>query len=344
MEPLNQTSLMLAEAREGARVVQAQYEAHQAGLELLCETLRQQNITRVATIARGSSDHAADFFGYLMMAKTGRWVTSLPMSLITLERAPMQCAGLLSVAFSQSGASPDLVEPTRVFSANGATTVAFVNNIDSSLAHAAQWPINLHAGVEKSVAATKSFIAQLFAGIHLIARWQQDQRLLGALKALPEVLEQAANTSWLSVVERLSVANRLLILGRGAGLAIAKEAALKLKETCAIQAEAFSGAEVKHGPMALIEQGYPVLVFAPRGPAQAGLIATAKEMRARGALVILAATRDCKPDLEIIPAQVHDLDAISLVQSFYPMVEALARAKGLNPDQPNHLSKVTLTN
>lgn len=343
MGQLNPSSLMLAEAREAAQVVKAQYAAHQVPLEMLCEVLRHESITRVATIARGSSDHAADFFGYLMMAKTGLWVTSLPMSLVTLEQAPMQCAGLLSVAFSQSGASPDLVEPTRIFSTQGATTVAFVNNIDSPLAHAAQWPINLHAGPEKSVAATKSFIAQLFAGVHLIARWQQDQRMLSALQALPEALEQAADTSWLSVVERLSVVNRLLILGRGTGLAIAKEAALKLKETCGIQAEAFSGAEVKHGPMALIEQGYPVLVFAPRGPAQAGLIATAKEMRARGALVILAATRDCKPDLDIVPTAVPELDSISLVQSFYPMVEALARAKGLNPDQPNHLSKVTLT-
>jgi glutamine---fructose-6-phosphate transaminase (isomerizing) len=343
MDELNQSSLMLAEAREAAQVVKTQFAAQQAPLDLLCEVLRQESITRVATIARGSSDHAADFFGYLMMAKTGRWVTSLPMSLVTLEHAPLSCAGLLSVAFSQSGASPDLVEPTRFFSAQGAVTVAMVNNLDSPLAHAAQWPINLHAGPEKSVAATKSFIAQLFAGVHLIARWQQDQRLLSALQALPDVLRQAAETSWLSAVERLSVVNRLLILGRGTGLAIAKEAALKLKETCGIQAEAFSGAEVKHGPMALIERGYPVLVFAPRGPAQAGLIATANEMRARGALVILAATRDCKPDLEIVPTAMHELDAISLVQSFYPMVEALARAKGLNPDQPNHLSKVTLT-
>jgi glutamine---fructose-6-phosphate transaminase (isomerizing) len=343
MDAVNQCSLMLIEAREAPQVVRTQYAAHEEPLDLLCDILRQQSITRVATIARGSSDHAADFFGYFMMAKTGRWVTSLPMSLVTLEQAPLECSGLLSVAFSQSGASPDLVEPTRIFSANGATTVAIVNNIDSPLAHAAQWPVNLHAGPEKSVAATKSFIAQLFVSVHLIARWQQDQQLLSALRALPEALEQAVNMSWLSVVERLTFVDRLLVLGRGTGLSIAKEAALKLKETCGIQAEAFSGAEVKHGPMALIEQGYPVIVFAPRGPAQAGLIATANEMRARGALVILVATRDCKPDLEIVPTGAYELDAISLVQSFYPMVEALARAKGLNPDLPNHLSKVTLT-
>ncbi len=336
-------SLMLLEAREAAQVVAKQFEKNQETMQRLALALQQQTVNHIATIARGSSDHAADFFGYNMMARTGRWVTSLPMSLITLEQAPMQTQGLLTVAFSQSGASPDLIVPTDYFSAQGATTIALVNKIDSPLAKAAQWSIDLQAGSERSVAATKSFIAQLFAGMHLMAAWQQDPRLLLALQQLPKTLEQAATTSWLSVVERLSQVNRLLILGRGAGLAIAKEAALKLKETCGIQAEAFSGAEVKHGPMALIEQGYPVVVFAPRGPGQAGLIETAKEMRARGAAVILAATRDCKPDLEIVPAAMCELDAISLIQSFYPMVEALARAKGLNPDRPNHLSKVTLT-
>jgi glucosamine--fructose-6-phosphate aminotransferase (isomerizing) len=122
------------------------------------------------------------------------------------------------------------------------------------------------------------------------------------------------------------------------------EAALKLKETCAIQAEAFSGAEVLHGPMALVEAGYPMLIFAPRGPAQAGLLTLAEQMRARGARVLLAApagTPGC--ELPLVNAGSEDLDPICAIQGFYPMVEALARTRGLDPDQPRHLAKVTRT-
>jgi len=136
----------------------------------------------------------------------------------------------------------------------------------------------------------------------------------------------------------------LFVIGRGTGLPVAMEAALKFKETCGIQAEAFSGAEVKHGPMALIDEGYPLLVFAPRGPAQAGLLSLAEEMRGRGAKVLLAAPAGTSgASLPIIETASVELDPISVIQSFYPMVEALAVARGLNPDQPRHLAKVTRT-
>ncbi len=125
---------------------------------------------------------------------------------------------------------------------------------------------------------------------------------------------------------------------------MALEAALKFKETCGIQAEAFSGAEVQHGPMALIEEGYPLLVFAPRGPAQAGLLELAQAMRERGAKVLLAAPAGTPGAvLPLVPTAAHELDALPAIQSFYPLVEALARARGNDPDQPPHLNKVTRT-
>ena len=139
-------------------------------------------------------------------------------------------------------------------------------------------------------------------------------------------------------------ANRLFVIGRGLGLALAMEAALKFKEVCGIQAEAFSGAEVQHGPMALVDEGYPVVVFAPRGPAHAGLVALAADMRRRGARVLLAAPATTPgSELALLETGTEDLDPIAAIQSFYPMVEALARARGLDPDAPRHLAKVTLT-
>jgi glucosamine--fructose-6-phosphate aminotransferase (isomerizing) len=155
---------------------------------------------------------------------------------------------------------------------------------------------------------------------------------------------RAVHADWSPAVQALRDADRLFVIGRGTGLPVALEAALKFKETCGIQAEAFSGAEVMHGPMALIEQGYPLLVLAPRGPAQAGLLALAEQMRARGARVLLAAPVGTPgANLPIIETGTPDLDPISVIQSFYPMVEALARERGLNPDQPPHLAKVTRT-
>ena len=321
---------MLEEALSAPAAVARQLAADQNAYAALGEALRASPPTSLLTVARGSSDHAAHYMAYLMMARLGRLVTSLPMSLITLYQSKIECKGLVSLAFSQSGQSPDLVAPTKFFSAGGARTVAFVNAEGSPLAAAAQHVFGLHAGPEQSVAATKSYIAQLVAGARVVAAWQGDEDLSAALQTLPQALEKAAD--------------KLFVIGRGTGLAIAMEAALKFKETCGIQAEAFSGAEVKHGPMALVEEGYPLLVFAPRGPAQAGLIALAEEMRGRGARVLLAAPAGTPgAELELACTGNEDLDPIAAVQSFYPMVEALARARGLNPDQPRHLAKVTKT-
>ncbi|MEK8033624.1 SIS domain-containing protein [Ideonella sp. DXS29W] len=338
------TTRMLEESREAPQAVARQLEADADAYAALTQGLRDTPPQSVLTVARGSSDHAAHYMAYLVMARLGRLVTSLPMSVVTLYQSQMRCEGLVSLAFSQSGQSPDLVSPTRFFRSGGARTVAIVNQPDSPLAEAAQWVLPLHAGPERSVAATKSYIAQLVAGARIVAGWREDQALLAALHQLPLSLAQALDCDWTSGVEALRGANRLFVIGRGTGLAIAMEAALKFKETCNIQAEAFSGAEVKHGPMALVEEGYPLLVFAPRGPAQAGLIALAAEMRERGARVLLAAPLGT-PGAELPLAQTahEDLDPIAAVQSFYPMVEALARARGLDPDQPRHLAKVTKT-
>ena len=335
---------MLEECLSAPAAVARQLAADQNAYAALGEALRAQPPSGLLTVARGSSDHAAHYLAYLVMARMGRLVTSLPMSLITLYQSKIASEGLVSLAFSQSGQSPDLVAPTRFFRANGARTVAFVNAAGSPLAEAAQFVFPLHAGPEQSVAATKSYIAQLVAGARVVAAWGEDEDLLAALQTLPQALEQAARLDWSPAVEALKDADRLFVIGRGTSLPIALEAALKFKETCGIQAEAFSGAEVKHGPMALVEDGYPLLVFAPRGPAQAGLIALAEEMRGRGARVLLAAPRGTPgAELELACTGNEDLDPIAAVQGFYPMVEALARARGLNPDQPRHLAKVTKT-
>jgi len=340
---------MRAEALQAPQAVARQLAADEDTYRALAADLQANEPQALVTVARGSSDHAAHYMGYLVMSRLGRLVTSLPMSLVTLYPARLRCAGLVSLAFSQSGQSPDLVAPSRFFGDGGARTVAFVNDADSPLASACQWVLPLHAGTEASVAATKSFIAQLVAGARLVAHWEaqgtgSDAALLAALAALPAALDAAARCDWQAALPVLCGADRLFVIGRGPGLAVAMEAALKLKETCGMQAEAFSGAELRHGPMALVEEGYPLLIFAPRGPAQAGLLELARDMRQRGARVLLAAPAGTAgAELPLVLTGHEDLDPIAIVQAFYPMVEQLARQRGYDPDAPRHLAKVTRT-
>jgi glucosamine--fructose-6-phosphate aminotransferase (isomerizing) len=338
------TTKMYKEACASAAQVALQLSVDDDRYEALGASLRANPPTGVVTIARGSSDHAAAYFAYLVMSRTGQLVTSLPMSLMTLYRAPMAHQRMLAVSVSQSGRSPDLVGPMQLFTNAGATTVALVNAERSPLADAVEWTLPLHAGPEESVAATKSYICSLVAAARLAAVWGGHLDLLNGLKNLPAALTAACALDWSSAVPALKDADRLLVLGRGPGLAIANEAALKFKETCGIQAEAFSGAEVQHGPMALVDTGYPILIFALRGPAQAGLIQVARDMRKRNAHVVLAAPDDvAERDLTLATTDTPDLDPIVAIQSFYLLVEAVARARGGNPDAPRHLSKVTST-
>ena len=338
------TSRMLEEALSAHEAVSRQLQQLDERLMALGARLREQPPQVVMTVARGSSDHAASYFAYIAMQQTGVPVASLPMSVVTLQHSPLQVSGQAVLAFSQSGQSPDLVDSLRLLRERGALTVAMVNAADSPLEAACEYAIPLLAGPEQSVAATKSFIATLSASARLLGHWHQDPALLAAGQTLPEGLRQAATRDWSKAIETLRDCERLMVIGRGAGFAIAQEAALKFKETSAIQAEAFSSAEVRHGPMALIDAGYPLLVFAPRGAEQAGLLKLAAEMRQRGARVLLAAAPDvAERDLDLCCAEHPALDPILAIQSFYVMAAQLAVARGMDPDQPRHLSKVTRT-
>ena len=339
------TSLMLEEAISAAEHVSLQLSKDAERYAELGRKLRSTNFNTALTVARGSSDHAANYCAYLIMARLGRIVASLPMSLVTLYKSPLVTRDTLTIAISQSGQSPDVVEPIRYFRDGGATTVALVNDIDSPLAKAAEWAMPLHAGKEVSVAATKSFITSLVAGARLVAQWQNDPELTEGLAALPDALAIAARADWSAAIEVLAPARNIMVVGRGISFPIALESALKFKETSKLQAEAFSGAEIKHGPMALIDDGYPLLIFATRGPTQAGLVQLATEMRGRGANVLLAAPDDVAArDLTLPVAATPDLDPIVAVQAFYVMAAQLAEARGMDPDRPRHLSKVTKTN
>lgn len=334
---------MLKEALASASVVAAQL-ADTSSVEALARQLENEPRQVALTVARGSSDHAASYFAALTMSRIGVPVASIPMSIATLQQAPLRVRGQFALAFSQSGRSPDLVATMRVLHEAGALTAAAVNVPGSPLADAAGIELPLLAGPELSVAATKSYIAMLSMSAQLVAFWQRDAAFIDALRALPDVLHRAGSLDWSKAVDELREVSQMIVIGRGPGLAIAQEAALKLKETSGIQAEAFSSAEVRHGPMELIDRDYPLLVFAPRGPEQAGLVAFARDMTKRGARVLLAAPADV-PDatLPLVMAADTALDPVAAILSFYVMAAGLAAARGRNPDEPRYLNKVTET-
>jgi glucosamine--fructose-6-phosphate aminotransferase (isomerizing) len=334
---------MLKEALASAETVAAQLR-EPSRVEALAAKLAQQPRHVALTVARGSSDHAASYFASLTMSRLGVPVASLPMSVATLQQAPLQVRDQLALAFSQSGKSPDLVGTMDALRKAGALTVAAVNAPNSPLADACEFHLPLMAGPELSVAATKSYIAMLSISAQLVAHWQKDEALLDALNTLPDALQTAGKLDWSKAVDELRGIERMIVIGRGLGLAIAQEAALKLKETSGIQAEAFSSAEVRHGPMELIDRDYPLLVFAPRGPEQAGLLQLARDMQARGARVLLAAPADVPEATLPLATTAHAaLDPIAAILSFYVMAAGLAAARGRNPDAPRHLNKVTET-
>ena len=334
---------MLKEALASAEAVAAQL-ADTSYVEALAVRLSARPRDVALTVARGSSDHAASYFASLAMSRLGVPVASLPMSVATLQQAPLRVREQLAVAFSQSGKSPDLVGTMAALRSAGALTVAAVNAPESPLAAVCEWQLPLVAGPEVSVAATKSYIAMLSISAQLVARWQRDGALLGALQTLPDALQKAGVLDWSHAVDELRGVERMIVIGRGLGLAIAQEAALKLKETSGIQAEAFSSAEVRHGPMELIDRDYPLLVFAPPGPEQAGLLQLARDMRSRGARVLLAAPDDvAERTLPLVSTANAALDPIAAILSFYVMAAGLAAARGRNPDAPRHLNKVTET-
>ena len=334
---------MFCEAEEAPEVVRRQIAANTERLARLGERLRQLEPRAVVTCARGSSDHAATFAKYLIETRLGILTSSAAPSVSSVYEATPNLAGTLFLAISQSGASPDLLATVRGAKDAGALVIALVNAESSPLAQIADFTVPLCAGIERSVAATKSYIASMSAIVQLVGSWAGDSQLLQALTEVPPLLGRAWQLDWSSVVARLSVAADLYVLGRGLGLGAAQEAALKFKETCGLHAEAVSSAEVRHGPMALIRAGFPVLIFTQDDETRGGVETLAGELAARGADVMLAGSR--VPRAFILPTQAaHSvLEPMLIVQSFYRMVNALALARGRNPDQPPYLHKVTET-
>ena len=315
-----------------------------AVLDAAAAALAKRDPAVIATIARGSSDHACSYLKYAIELTLGLPVASIGPSIASIYGKDLRLDRAASISISQSGKSPDIVGMTQSVHRSGALTIAITNTPGSPLADSADFTIDLHAGLEQSVAATKTFATSIVAGLALIARWSDDTALSKAIADLPQSLAKAVACDWSSMIQALDGHNALYVLGRGPGFAIANEAALKFKETCGIQGESYSAAEVMHGPVSIVIPGYPVLGLAARDAAEPSVADRAHKLAGQGALAFLTSDRPGAARQLPFASTGHPLtDPLALIVSFYGFVEALALHRGLNPDAPPMLKKVTET-
>jgi glutamine---fructose-6-phosphate transaminase (isomerizing) len=337
-------SKMRLEINEIPQAAERLIQSSQKTIQELSKALKNKNPAFVATVARGSSDHAANYLKYIVEMQLGLPVASLGPSVASIYGSQLKMPQGAMIAISQSGKSPDIVAMAENARRGGSFTAAFTNVISSPLASVCDVALDIQAGPELSVAATKTFVNSVVAGLLLVAGWTVDRNLMEALNTLPAALAKAIESDWSELGEAFEGRHSLYILGRGPAYAIACEAALKFKETSGMHAEAYSSAEVMHGPVSIVGEGFPVLALAARDAAQASIVGIADRLVEQGARVFI--TSDQAKQARPLPfaATGHPLtDALVQVASFYEFVEMLARLRGYDPDQPRHLRKVTET-
>src|SRR5882762_2417524 len=338
-----ENSHMFREAAAASDAVRAQLQYDAGAIAAIGKELRRLSPRAVITCARGSSDHAATYAKYLIETRAGVLTASAAPSVSSLYGVAQDLRGCLFIALSQSGRSPDLLASVAAAKAAGATILALCNTPGAPLIAAADLVIELRAGVETSVAATKSYLATLAALIRMVAAWTQDAALESAVDTLPALMDRSWALDWSAALPPLESAAHLYVVGRGLGLGAAQEAALKCKETCGLHAEAFSSAELRHGPYALLGPGFPALLFAQRDATRAGVEALGGELARRGVPVLIAgAQADGAIELPTTEAAA-EIGPILLVQSAYRLIATLAVGRGFDPDNPAHLRKVTET-
>lgn len=324
-----------------------------AELHLVAQAIRRDRPAWAMIAGRGTSDHAAVYAQYLVETHLGLPTGLVKPSVTTIYEAPVAWRGGLVLAISQSGQSPDIVAVVSAAREAGALTVAITNDPASPLAAAAEWSLDCHAGRELAVPATKTYVAELATVASLVASVEPTAELSGAIAALPAALHEtiARAERWLDgpgsdAVRDHVDADRALLVSRGYNLATALELALKLKETCGLFAEAYSTADFAHGPLVLSQPGVPTLAIRPDGPMGTLVDETLAAVTARGgrAAVIGGIESAAHAGALALPTTLPEpLTPLVYVVPGQLVVEAVARRRGIDPDAPVGLGKVTRT-
>ncbi len=343
-------SHMAREIAAQPEVLRRLLDAENENVARIAAWIREFQPSFAFMVARGSSDNAALYGKYLFGVLNRIPVALAAPSLFTLFHTPPALSRALVIAISQSGQSPDLLEVAENARSQGAVTVAVTNDAASPLARLCSWVIPLHAGVERSVAATKSYTAQLMALAMLSACLSGQKGLLEELEQLPEQVRLALQSEDAAhaAAEKMKGANRCVVIGRGFDYSTAQEIALKLKELASLAAEPYSAADFMHGPLAMVEPGFPAILVAPGGSTFGEMSRLAQRLKEFGVEVVAISNRRSLLEQAAVPVAMGGtvkewLSPFVTVIPGQQMALHLALAKGLDPDRPRRLSKVTKT-
>ena len=304
--------------------------------------ISEKKIDYVVTVARGTSDCAALYASYMFAKYLGLPTYSMPPSIITLEKSKFDFSKALVIIISQSGMSEDLIECEIMSKKMGATTLLICNNIKSPIINNSNFFYNINAGEEKSVAATKTFILTLLVIIKIVF-YSLEKNIDGYIESLSDNLIKDSNNQWDPAILNKFV-NVGFIISRGVGYAISNEISLKFKELCQEMIEPFSSAEVMHGPKSLIQNSFKVITVSLRDNSGGIVEKDSKEITSLTDLHYeISFNKKNKSSLSYNPHELKELDPIIILTKFYPWIIKYSIEKGLDPDNPRYLTKVTQT-
>jgi glutamine---fructose-6-phosphate transaminase (isomerizing) len=338
---------MLKEIHEQPEVLGRILEEGWGEVLAAASSLREKGFRYAMLAARGTSDNAALYAKYLFEVILGVPTALASPSVFTLYGGEMRLDDVLVLGISQSGESKDVLETVRRSGELGARTLSVTNDAGSSLAGAAEFHFPLRAGREESVAATKTYTASLLVLYLLVEALKGGDAPSAEVRGLPEGAREILGSRWEGTA-RYRYADQVVVTSRGYNLPTAQEAALKLMETNYVVAEAFSAADLRHGPMAMIGQDFPVIAIVPPGKARPGMASLVEGLRERGAeVVVISADQELTgvaPAGFLVPAPCPE-ELSPVLYAIPPQILAhdLSRLRGLDPDAPRGLSKVTET-
>ena len=342
-------SVMLEEIWAQPAVLERAFKQESRRIARFASSVRRSGVRLIVLVARGSSDNAALFGRYILEISTGIPVSLAAPAVHTLYNAKLDLRNALVVGISQSGESPDINLVLQNSKRSGATTVAITNQSRSSITEIADETFAIHAGRERSVAATKTYTGQLMM-LHLLAAALSGRRQFTNEEKLPALA--AASLELLPdverIVERYAFMDHCVVVGRGLNYANAYEFAIKLMETCYVVAERFSSADFLHGPIAMVERGFPTFLFAPPGRTLEGMRELQQKLAGLGAetIVISSEKTVLEPATRSLRIRRRMSEMLSPIPYIIPaqlFAALLAEAKGINPDHPRSLSKITKT-
>ena len=336
-------SLVLNEALSIPEKIDYFNQSDKNDYKQIAKKIKEKKIKYIVTVARGTSDCAALFASYVFAKTLGLTTYSLAPSLITLEKSSFNFENTLVIIISQSGLSLDLIECEKAARQMGGETLILTNNYNSPMINTANNFFYINAGEEKSVAATKSFVLTVVVIVKLIAFIKSNEKLLNNLISLPEFLIQDRLQEWNYEIVNSAISSGFII-SRGVGVALSAEMSLKFKELCQEQIEPFSSAEVMHGPKSLIQNSFKLYTLVLNDLSGASINSdTSKIKKNTNLLYEISSKKDDNNFFYFSKNNSLELEPIVVMAKFYPWIIKYTIAKGLNPDNPRYLTKVTQT-